>query len=118
MTPGTTVLGVPVDQADPSLPLQASEHCCIDRIDPAGEWFPVGPDIVFVFGALQPHPGPRKEISAIHAIPVDMGDDDIGDVLRAGTGFLDRSGRLDEVHRLPLREKLVAIEAGVEQYDV
>jgi hypothetical protein len=73
-------------------------------------------DVMLVLVLLDPHPRVREEIDAVRMIPMDVRDDDVGDVLRTHTGTLHRGGGRAEVHGLPALHELVAIESGVHEY--
>jgi hypothetical protein len=48
-------------------------------------------------------------------IPVDVADDDIGDVACSEPGSLDPRGWLLIIRRTPLADGLLAVKAGIEQ---
>ena len=71
--------------------------------------------VVGVLVLLDPDARFWEEIHSVSVVPVHVRDDHIADVLRLEPKLGDRFGRFDEIFHLPLFEKLVAIESGVNE---
>ena len=94
----------------------AGEHFRIARIDRAILHRAGRVDVVLELLALNPDPRLGKEIDSVEMIPMHVRDDDVRDVLRTHAGLRDRLARLHEIRRLPSRDEIVAIEAGVHDH--
>jgi len=74
--------------------------------------------VVLEFVFLDPDAGVGKEVGAIGMVPVNVRDDDVGDLGGFETERREGSGRFNEVGNLEALEELRVVEAAVHQYVV
>src|SRR5579862_2046127 len=71
--------------------------------------------VVLEFLFLNPDTSFGEEIDAIGMVPVHVTDDYIGDIVRSDAEWFQSVGRFYEILHVPVFEKAVVIEAGIEQ---
>ncbi len=116
--PGQDFPIVAISEHEPAVGGNPRDHRGILRIDRAVPDFAAWTHVVVVLLTLQPELRAREQIRAVQMIPVDVSDDDVGDLigLDPEPGLQGVAGP-HVVDRLPLRHELVAIEPRIDEDD-
>src|SRR5437867_6758191 len=110
--PGYDLYRITSDELHASGLLHRGEHLRVVDVDRPIEHGTRVVGVMLHLLSLQPDACTRKEIGAVEMIPVDVRDDDVGDVLGPDTERRERGTGTHEPGGLPSVQKLVAVEAG------
>ena len=81
---------IPIHELDATGAMQLRQHVRIHGVDGVIQRLAIRPHIVVVLGLLDPDARLGEEVSPVEMVPMDVRDDDVGDVLGLESDFGDR----------------------------